>query len=184
VESFFREKGARAMCRDGRIRAEHKPDARRPQGSCHPIINHPLSIINPRGFTLVELLVVISVVALLMALLLPALSRARKQARAVVCQSNLKQWGVVLNLYAQSNEGRLTRSPLFLMRGAAMTSKAQDLSGQGDTSVGFYTQGLALCPSATSLGKDQRGALARQARLMAFLSWGTRAFQGRPSMPG
>ena len=47
-----------------------------------------------RAFTLIELLVVISIVVLLMALLVPALSRARRQARAVVCQGNLKQWGL------------------------------------------------------------------------------------------
>ena len=46
-----------------------------------------------KGFTLIELLVVISVIVLLMALLLPALQRARNQARAVVCRAHLKQWG-------------------------------------------------------------------------------------------
>ncbi len=45
------------------------------------------------GFTLIELLVVISIVVLLMALMLPALSRARKQARGVVCQGRLRQGG-------------------------------------------------------------------------------------------
>ena len=61
------------------------------------------------GFTLIELLVVIAVVALLMGILLPALQKARKQARAVVCRAHLKQWGTVLALYAQDNAGRIPR---------------------------------------------------------------------------
>jgi prepilin-type N-terminal cleavage/methylation domain-containing protein len=44
-----------------------------------------------RGFTLVELLVVIAIIAVLMAILMPTLQRVRRQARSVVCQSNLKQ---------------------------------------------------------------------------------------------
>lgn len=43
-----------------------------------------------RGFTLIELLVVIAVIALLMTILLRAMGRVRKQAKAVICQSNLK----------------------------------------------------------------------------------------------
>ena len=43
-----------------------------------------------KGFTLVELLVVIAIIALLIAMLLPALQQAMKQARAMVCQSNLR----------------------------------------------------------------------------------------------
>ncbi|HSW01021.1 MAG TPA: prepilin-type N-terminal cleavage/methylation domain-containing protein [Sedimentisphaerales bacterium] len=122
---------------------KHQDPKRRSQ-----IVNRPSSLVDGRAFTLIELLVVISVVALLMALLLPALGRARNQARAVVCQANLKQWGVVLDLYAQSNQGHLPKYPLFLIRGAAMTAQEMDLSGQGDAFVGFHTDGLSLCRSA------------------------------------
>ena len=74
----------------------------------------------PSGFTLIELLVVISVIALLLALLLPALQRARNQARKVVCQSNLHQFGSVLAMYSEGNEGRIpygNASALWLLRG-------------------------------------------------------------------
>jgi prepilin-type N-terminal cleavage/methylation domain-containing protein/prepilin-type processing-associated H-X9-DG protein len=59
------------------------------------------------GFTLVELLVVISIIALLMAVLLPALGKAREQAKMIACLANLKQWGVVAYTYAEDNSGNL-----------------------------------------------------------------------------
>jgi len=66
----------------------------------------------PRGFTLIELLVVIAVIALLIAILLPILQRIKRQASAVVCLSNLRQWGVVFNMYTDDNKGRFFNTVL------------------------------------------------------------------------
>ena len=59
-----------------------------------------------QGFTLIELLVVIAIIALLMAILIPALNQAREQAKAVICQSNLHQWGAIFLMYTDDNDGR------------------------------------------------------------------------------
>ena len=49
-------------------------------------------------------MVVISIIALLVSILMPALGKARRQARSVVCASNEKQWGIAINLYALDND--------------------------------------------------------------------------------
>ena len=60
---------------------------------------------NKAGFTLIELLVVISIIALLVSILVPALSKAKIQARQVVCSSNLRQLHLANTCYAMANDG-------------------------------------------------------------------------------
>lgn len=68
---------------------------KRPRSATHPA----------SGFTLVELLVVIGIIALLIAILLPALSKAREQANSVKCLANLRQLGQAQHIYASENKG-------------------------------------------------------------------------------
>ena len=59
----------------------------------------------PCGFTLIEVLVVIGIIAVLLGLLMPALSHARRQAKQVQCMSNLRQVGQLLAIYANQWNG-------------------------------------------------------------------------------
>src|SRR5579863_6824594 len=62
-----------------------------------------------RGFTLVELLVVIAIIAVLAAVILAVLARAQEKARATQCLDNLRQWGVAFRMYADDNDDFLPR---------------------------------------------------------------------------
>lgn len=79
------------------------------------------------GFTLVELLVVISIIALLLAVLIPALSKARELAKRVVCSNQIKQIGVGVTGYAAKYDGvMLNTMPYALNTGDLPDSDDED----------------------------------------------------------
>jgi prepilin-type N-terminal cleavage/methylation domain-containing protein len=101
------------------------------------------------AFTLIELLVVIAAIALLMAILVPALSRAGKHAKAVVCLSHLKQWGTTFALYTQDNEGHLPPTQvnaLWMLRGASASHGGPN---EPPIQQNVRTERIACCPMAT-----------------------------------
>ena len=118
-----------------------------------------------RGFTLIELLVVIAVIALLMSILIPAMQLVRKQTKSLICQSNLRQWGVMFMLYADDHDG-------YFMRGHDSPGGTGDddwvaaLQGYIGGEKSFY-----LCPLATKPAtRDPTTGLAYG---NVFVAWGT-----------
>ena len=105
-----------------------------------------------KGFTLIELLVVIAIIALLLSILMPSLRKAKGLARDVVCRSNLKQWGLIWQMYCNNYDGlfpsnqRETQGP----RGEWVISLRKEWKSRDK---------ILVCPSATKITTETFGKL-------------------------
>lgn len=121
----------------------------------------------PRGFTLIEVLVVVAIIALLIAILLPSLSRAREQSRRAVCASQLKEQGSAIQMYTMEHKDSLP-GPVH----AALELETYDLNASGEYEEwhlpsflrkyfsergrkGKMTDTIASCPTAGALSSSK-----------------------------
>ncbi len=110
------------------------------------------------GFTLIELMVVVAIIALLMSILMPALGRAKKSAESVTCQGRLKHWGLIFKLYTDDYDG-------YFWEGRGFRQWPQN-KDKGHEQFGWWMNALRpyykdswdllLCPTATKVAESKQ----------------------------
>jgi prepilin-type N-terminal cleavage/methylation domain-containing protein/prepilin-type processing-associated H-X9-DG protein len=116
-----------------------------------------MRIKRPRGFTLVELLVVIGIIAVLIGVLLPALGKARESANVVKCQANLRSIGQGFSIYLAEN--KQTYPPAYLYNVGAGAPAARQGGTAINRTLGYthwswyiYSTGKSRRDGETSIG--------------------------------
>jgi len=108
-----------------------------------------------RAFTLIELLVVIAIIAILAAILFPVFAKAREQARATTCKSNMKQIGTAMAMYSQDYDERgatLTNNQFNPCPAGGILVNGVRLGTGFELAIQPYAKnwGIFQCPSATA----------------------------------
>jgi general secretion pathway protein G len=133
------------------------------------------------GFTLVEILVVLAIIAVLAAILLPVLSSAREKGRAAVCQSNLKQIGLGITMYTQDWEryprglDAADKNTPQIWNGWPGAAQIMSETPYLHTVLDPYIKNPQVwgCPSDSGYDFDDHTGYAIDARPTAFQKFGT-----------
>jgi prepilin-type N-terminal cleavage/methylation domain-containing protein/prepilin-type processing-associated H-X9-DG protein len=120
-----------------------------------------------KGFTLVELLVVVSIIALLLAIMIPAMRRAKEQANSIVCKSNLRSYGLAGAMYLQANNNAFPHpiicvdgSDTFMPEYLAIHPKSCRWHDTGVVPKGPFwpylaEQGVHICPTFAAISRTR-----------------------------
>jgi prepilin-type N-terminal cleavage/methylation domain-containing protein/prepilin-type processing-associated H-X9-DG protein len=125
-----------------------------PYAKCRLVGDHT---VNRHAFTLIELLVVIAVIAILLAILTPALQVVKKQAREVVCRSNLRQYGIAGRMYLGDNDEKFPDPQRWLIAESQTIAPCDwhDPSIEADGVLWFYLTDMDvhMCPTFYGLAR-------------------------------
>jgi prepilin-type N-terminal cleavage/methylation domain-containing protein/prepilin-type processing-associated H-X9-DG protein len=127
------------------------------EGQFYPVA-HPKN--KPKGFSLVELLVVIGIIGLLIALLLPALTKAKSVANQIACASNLRSIGQGLSIYVIDSHGVFPAAYLYVGQSIQDTVETPDSPVNGYLHWSYYLYGSqGMSPKAFQCPELNKGGL-------------------------